>query len=398
MKDSAAISATPPHEAAGPGAHEPMSVLASQPGPPLKLIESGGDVFAFACGPVVSVHAVSLPTRSVSQARTAAPFALEDELAVDPSDVHAAVAPNDDGQTWSVAVVDRDAMAAWSSSLTQLKIQPDALVPESAALAPKQGQVIIADRESYVVAAFHNGPGFACEPDLFPHIFGAVLTGVSVDQIAMYSDRPHTLLPAGEVDLSTVVKNAHLTNSAYEARLVEGALQANLNLLQGPFAARRRWLDIKKSWGGLAAVAGLCVISYLALLALEGLQFSRQTQSAEAEIESVFRQALPDVMRMVNPRIQLQARLNSAQGSSQDAFLSYSTVLIDSVLTVPGSSVEALQFDSSRGVLSASLSLSDYADMERIRTLVTQRGLSLAEGGSRQQSGRILGDVTVKAP
>lgn len=321
------------------------------------VLEMSADrVWALAPGTDATVHTVELPAdANTRRIAAAAAFALEDHLAVDPGELHFALgAPAADKRF--VAVASHDAMVSWTARLAALGVKADLLIPDF--LAISSGPVAHA---GLVLAKT-----FTAEADL-----AAVLL---------------------EGEPTRAIATSDLLQEAYTTLL--GAVP--VNLLQGGYASRRDWGAIVRPWRRAAALAAGVVLAAIVSVAVEGARLNSQAEAATARAEAVFRAALPEVKRVVNPRAQMRAHLQNANLAGAGGFLTLSDVLVGATAAVADSEITSLRFDSKRGEIAATFSLSSFEAVERVKSEMTSRGGTVHEGGARQDGPRILADMTVR--
>ena len=312
-------------------------------------------------GTDATAHTVELP-REANERRlaAAAAFALEDALAADPADLHFALGAAGEAKRL-VAVASHAAMTSWTARLATLGVKADLLLPDF--LAISKGPVA---HDGLVLARTAEG-GFAAEAAL----------------AALVLDDPQMKVPARPA--------AEFLQDAYVTLLQA----APVNLLQGAYASKRDWGVALRPWRRAGALAAGVVLAVVASLAIEGFRLNRQAEAATARAEAVFRAALPDVKRVVNPRAQMRAYLQGANLTG-GGFIALSEVVVGAVSTVPDAEITTLRFDAKRGEIATTFSLPSFEAVERVKAELTGRGGQVQEGGARQDGARILADVTVK--
>lgn len=314
-------------------------------------------------GSSVTAHTIELP-RDANERRVAAAaaYALEDALAVDPAELHFALGPVG-AEKRLVAVAAQSAMSAWMQRLAALGVRADLMLPDF--LAISAGPVV----HDGLVLAKTPEAAFAAESEL-----AAILLGS----------------PAQTPPLST----ERLLAQAY------GVLAGGppINLLQGRYAPKRDWGPIIRPWRRVGMLAASVAVLAIVGVAIEGVRLNRQAEAATARAEAVFRQALPEVKRVVNPRAQMRAYLQSANLAGAGGFLSLSKIAVGATAAVADAEITSLRFDAKRNDLAATISLPSFDAVERMKNEMTSRGAVVHEGGARQDGARILADVTVKSP
>ncbi len=354
--------------------------------------EQGG--YAVVPAAAVALHCIDLPVRNESQARRAAPFAIEDEIAVDLAGTHVAVGLATETGARVLAVVSRAKMESWAGALPTLD-DGQKLVPEVSALAAALSPPVVVDRQGHVIVAFTDGTGFAVETDVFQRIAGPLFVEHDLSELTVYTGRPERIVPKALPAQCKVEVQPALSEARYTALIAEGAVKANLSLLQGPYAFRTPWSAALRSWRAVLACAALLLISYCLSLVSEAVYYSRATDEYFERTEAIARQALPDVQRIVNPRTQVLARLNGLGGAQQASFLPMASALYAALNATADTRLEALVFDQARGTLSATISMESYQDIDKLRADIARRGFELEEGASRTSERRIVSELKV---
>ncbi len=349
-------------------------------------------VVAVVPGTAVLMRRVTFPPQSEKAMRKAAPFLLEDDLAVDAVEMHFAIGSG--GEERPLAAVAHNAMRGWIAQLAEMALVATTLLPEFCAVTAADGEATVVDLGSRVILR-HNDQGCSAEPGLLSHIAEEYLGGARA--VRLHTADPTHLTAGALKPFASLIRTAPLS----DALRLESALLAaadGINLLQGIYASRRDWQGIRKDWRRAARLSGLAGAAALALFVVEGARLQRQAEQATARAEAVFRQALPDVKRVVNPRAQIRAELQSLKAKVSSSFLQSSDLLFGVVAETDGSEIQTLRFDAKRGETTATLLLPSFDAIEHIKTAVKQKGGVLQEGGARQEGERILADITVRLP
>lgn len=331
--------------------------------------ERADQVWAVVPGCDVLMRRVEIPARSDAQARAALPYLLEDDVAVELDGLHFAMGPAGGDGRRAVAVVSKAKMDAWAGLLAEAGIKADRLVADFEAVAGPDEKPVLVDLGARVIA----GGGFSVETDLAARILGGR------DEI--------------EADALRVTDRELL--GLYYGGL---AARAPVNLLQGAYTPRPPLKETLSAWRIAAVLALLVLVGAVAQSVLQTWRYQESAEAYRVQAEQAFREAFPEVGRVVNPRTQLRSELAALRATRADGFFRLSQTLFDGIETMEGVRIEALRFDAERGEIVADLSYGSFDDVERLRLAVAEHGARLEEGGSRQQGGRIVGDVTVSLP
>jgi general secretion pathway protein L len=347
-------------------------------------------------GTAVITRAVALPPQTERRARKAVGFMLEDDLAVDSEDLHFVLSPAQPGVDRAVSFVAHDAMRDWQSRLAAFGLQPDLMVPDYLAVPVAPGEVTVACwRDRALVRLGDSGTGFSIERDALAWVLEETLADTkAIRLMADNADAVVSRRALQDIACHEPLPDAKLLESAY-AVLSGGA---NINLRQGVYAPRRDWRALGRAWRRAGALTGMAAAAALVFLIADGVRLNRHAEAALVRADAVFRETLPDVKRVVNPRAQIRTHLQDLKARTSTGFLQVSDMLFAAVTGINGAEIDALRFDAKRGEAVATVSLPSYDSMEVVKKAVAARGGLLQEGGARQDSDRIVADITVRLP
>lgn len=358
--------------------------------------EENDEVALIVSGSDIVIHGVDVPARAEAQARLAASFALEDELAVDQEDLFFALGPPAEaGWNRSVAVVAAAKLEGWLSALKAVGISPSILIPDYLLLPAEEKTLRILERGGLVTLRGGENLGLTIEAGLLPLILPDILRRAEIDQVEIASDDPASLAPEGGWGARRVTEVSPLSDEDFVLFALDNLERGKcLNLLQGAYAPQRSAWRGFEVWKRAAALAAAISIAYVGLLAVEGWHYASEAGLREARAEEVLRAAFPDIDRVVNPRAQMRARLTSGGGNA-DQFFDLAALVYGAADGLPTVEVQGMQYDILRGDLAVDIAFQAYPDLEQLKSAIVGTGGSVEEGGSRQQGNWIVGEIRV---
>lgn len=344
-------------------------------------VENAKDLIILVPATDVGIHSVNLPTRNESEARRAAPYAIEDDLAVPAEDVHIALGPKgSNGNQRELHVCAPVVMQRWmerlgkNKALRNAKLVADASVIPSGNIALDLGDRIIAGRQA---------KRFALDADLPIDAIRAVLSP-SNGNLKIHGEHLAARLSApfeGEHDpLQTLLAWAH-------------DAEGLIDLCQGKFAIRRSSGIQWANWRMPAGLAAAASVAWLSTIALENRALGQLTDQLNTTSRSIYSKAFPGEPV---PRNLIQAVRSSASAGLSLDFRTASALLYSGVEAVGGPGIQSLRYDASGGTLRARISYENFGDELKLKAHLEEAGARVRIGEMRQQGGRVSGEITME--
>ncbi|MEM7328910.1 MAG: type II secretion system protein GspL [Pseudomonadota bacterium] len=355
-------------------------------------IESRGrNLTVFLNGLDVLGLSVAIPARNDKEARRAAPFTIEDELAETVEESHVALADYDkDNMTKprEVNVVSAAAMTQLIQSLSEQGFDEAELVAAHSLLPPGN---ILYEAPGLVLGRL-AGRGFALDPALGRDVLIGITDAhpeieIHGAQVARAMGRSAQGAGAGSLEALLV----QLAGWAESGR-------AFVRLRQGAYEARRQ-VDMAGfgRWKFPAALAAVAAIGWFASVILETNAMNARTQGLETLTEEFARVGWPELNGDVQ---QALAAARASSGESPQGFVSLldaTASLYDAIGQVEGSELRTIRYDRVRRQMTASVSFQSFADVDRLTAILSGGGLTARSGDARQSGSRVIGDLTLEA-
>ncbi|MBL8250127.1 MAG: type II secretion system protein GspL [Candidatus Competibacter sp.] len=348
-------------------------------------------------GETLLLNPVALPSRKRATWAKAVPYALEDQLVEDIESAHFALGPAPDGERLPVAVIAHATLRAWLDTCAQHGLTPAAAIPEPLLLPWREGEwsLLLENRRAVV----RTGPwsGFATERDTLGLLLERALSEAG-------EAKPNGLRvwgwdAAGFSDPALAGYERQIeTEPAEPLALFASAYQpgVTLNLLQGPYGRQNHWGRWLKPWRAAAALAGACLLVQGATSLYQHWRLQQETLALSAEMERVYKDALPDATRIVNPKAQLEARLRELRpsGGGEGVFVE---LLNRGAQPLSAATEVVLRgFNYREGQLDLSLQGGNPAALDQLRQQLSQQPGLQAEMRTTQREGQMESKVTLK--
>jgi len=335
------------------------------------------------------------------------PYALEEELIDDVETLHFAMAPAVEN-TVPVAIVAREQVDSWLSSMAAEPVEVQQLVPElyvvprradcwslllegdrwTVRTGPQQGLTVAADTAPLALQLLLD------ESEQLPQAID--IYGAGDDQLGVSIKLPELLRGISQFcqqDYWQMAALAAAGNSSTEQGPVD--VFTPINLLQGVYAPSLPW---KKWWSNWRIT--VCLLLAAIVVAL-GSSYSRvallQQRNIELrqQIEAVYRSAVPRGA-VLNAEKQLQRKVAALQGNTGSGFI----VLLDQIGAVlaanKGLSLQSLNYSGGQSEVRITLLADDFVTVEKARAELEARGLSAELSGSSAQGNKTRARLKVR--
>ena len=358
----------------------------------------------------VSVHRMTVPGRTEREARQAAPFLIEEQLAAPVEASEVVIGPKLEDDARLVFAADPDRLAAWRAAVARLPVRPVAAAPDAMLLSGRGADLTVMAVEGRLLFQTRAGDlsaGLTADEAGAP-ICGAIDAEFASPVLAALGARvkPKRLLISPNVDPHAIAPDnepiALKREPAPDLALAAAALdEARLALLPSLFGAGAMggavWMERARAWRMAAGLALAAALAWAGLNLGEGLYYDHRAEAYRAASEAAFRAEFPDMTRVVNPRAQLAQRLAALGGGAEPGggFLELANGLARLLEEVEQVQVETVRYDARRSVLSVSAAYSDFSDFEALRAAAERLGLEIIDGGARQSESGVAGEFSI---
>jgi len=284
---------------------------------------------------------------------------LKDHIGAPRDSIHLAVGePEDDGAR-PVSVIDRSLMQDFIDRAVELGVSPDVVVPDHLMLCPPADGVLAVMLGS-IVAVRGDRLAFSAEEEL-----AWLLIGV----------RRRTTME----DISEI-----------EQCFATGSARIPMNLLQQDFSSAGEG----RAGGGYRRVAVLAAVAALSPLAIWAAEIARNEasmRSLEARAEARAR-TIVGTVGSADPILELRGRLAGLRAN--DGLMQTTAVLFDAVSRAQKVELESLSY-LQEGVVRATLIHTASSDVNAVRDVLEQSGITVDEDAAEQRDGRMITTITL---
>lgn len=317
------------------------------------------------------------------------PFSLEDGLIDRVDDLHFVINKlpqdgRDNANTAAVCYLEKSLLAEELRRINEHGITVSGCLPELLLLPWQPGQWTLAmagDNECLIRTGFCEG--IACTPENLPltlKILGRekeaperVLACLPVSGEGPDEHQLAGMLPGAAGGNLELVREDYL-QLLCRALPELGSSVAGMNLLTGEFAPQLPWGAWWKQWRVAAVLLVAVGAADLGTRVVEINRLDALDRTTASETEAIFRQVIPEGV-IVDPRVQLQRRLESLQGNGMTGFVSLLNRAAPVIMNNPELEVRNLNYSERDRAIQMTLITSDFNSAESVRARLQALGL-----------------------
>jgi general secretion pathway protein L len=344
-----------------------------------------------------------LPVRGGARILQVVPFALEEHIADEIEGMHFALGKPDSSHAGTpVAGVRRHRLEEWLAALRGAQIAADAVYADSAMVPANPGQIVLMIDAGRLYVRRPGEPPLVL--DVQPLSEALEFATLSADShVLLYVTQMdwHTHRPAIDAlrERLASLKVQLLPDGPLPLLAQQAATNPHFNLLQGAFAPHSRTTDQWRAWRLAAILAGCFIALNLLGKGVDIWRHKSTEKVLDASIEQVFREAMPGEQNAIDARRRMEARLTQLHGSTSGQvgnLLAIISVIAGAIAQVPETTVEAFSFRGT--VLDMRVAARDVDSLDKLRRLVTDRGLQAELQSSNARDSGVEGRIQIKGP
>lgn len=335
------------------------------------------------------------PTANRQRLIRLVPFALEEQLAEDVDKLHFALASSRQDHHIGVAVVAHDELKGVMEFLVEAELNPRSVTSELFMVPCHEGAWSVLLEDGQALVRTGREQGYSVDPGQLQTLLMMAMKANEQAPNTLYvydarNEEQGSFLWAHE----TIPAKVRTLDSALESMALDG-LQHPINLLQGHYSRSEQLGKWLKPWRAAAALlAGWLVLEgvmgVVSLNAMEG----REAQ-LYSEIEAVYRKTFPQAKRVVNPRLQMEQKLNEMQGGGDtDDFVELMAASGPLLAKVKELQIQSMNYKT--GSLALDLHLKDLTSLDELKAALDRQGLIVDIKSATSQAERVESRIEIR--
>lgn len=328
----------------------------------------------------------ALPKLNRQRLLQALPFALEENLIGDLSDLHFAIGDYQPEGVIPVAVVAHKKMTEWLTLCKQYDIVPAQLYSAlfTVPFAGSDWSASILQETSMVRQSQFRG--FSCEADNLP-----VLTEIAIKSAKEKPECIHiysTFETPVEITLDAVIINAvHLSEQVWLEKLPTWIQpQFSINLLQGQYQAKHKSSDTRKIWIYAATAVATWLLLTLFSNLISFFILHHENHKIETAIEAIYKKNFPQATAVITPRERMENKLAATDAqANKNYFLVLLAKVGEQFKQITEVHLKTLDFRDNQ--LNVDVTAAKFDNLDAFIRALKQQGLQV-----RQQNAAVAGE------
>lgn len=320
----------------------------------------------------------TLPKLSRHRLSQALPFALEEQVVDELSDLHFAIGDYSTEGNYPVAIVSHDKMRQWLSALDALHISPSVIVPETFAIpVTEHGWTLLLTDETGVVREDETS-GFAFDlPNLHTVLalrLQEIKTKPTMLTIHHVGESPYIL----ELSDITITETNHPIKKYVRNLAMWLKEPPPINLLQSTYPPKRHHPHIKKVWlATVGLAAGLVIFAFLSNV-ISFFILEMQVHHLNKDIQRIYQHHFPQATSTVAPKQRMAEKLHSLEKESgQNPFLIWLAYLAKAMQQAKDIHLQHLDFHQNQMTLD--LSAPSFDRLDAFLQALSAQGLNVKQ-------------------
>lgn len=369
-----------------------------------EVIQKSDQIIVLIPGEDVLITEVQLPKLSANQLAKALPFALEDQLAEDPQTLHFAAGLAPKGGPIPVAVVAKEKMNAWIAllreHLSQAFSKVKAIIPDTLALPYHTNHYFALVNHHLALVRTGTSSGFAIDKANLFSIFDLMFkrpNQTKPEKIIVVANET-VFTPEQEKLLDVPFENKPAPSNALALLTETIAETYPINLLQGSFATKQKFLSFEQLIKAAAALA----IALIALVFVEDiisfLILAHVQRKINNEAQVIYHAVYPNASVPANPKTSLEDELTRLRAQHADSIFLRLVNLIEAPvrsLIVQGLILKEADFSNNQMILN--IETQDSTLVEGLQKQLDALGLkTTVKSAQRAANGLIDTRLTIE--
>jgi len=353
-----------------------------------------GEVVALLPAEDVLLTSIRIPITSKAKLLKAAPYALEEELAQDITQLHFALGESSHNIT-PVAVISHDVMSQWRQRFAKHHIELKKMTSELLVIPYTNDEWHIQVSKDKTLVRTGKYKGFIADNNnLLVLLQLAIKEEKQKPQKIVINNPENIKISFAEVkEVATIMQKEPV--SLIEQYVQSIKQQAVFNFIQGVYQPTQQATTIKRVWKLVAAL----VIAVVFVQGIGGLveyvQLSKQNAKLGSRITALYKEVFPQATTVVAPKVRVQRQLAQLRaGVAAGGFLDLLGKAGEALQAQPNVTLQGLDFSNRQ--LALSLEAPSFAVLEQLSNVLQRKKLIVTQQDAQSIASGVKAKLLIK--
>ena len=267
------------------------------------------------------INQLRLPTQNPQKMLRAVPYAIEEFIAGDIDEFHFVIAKNKHSDYTAVVGIDQVTLENIIKIFSSANINIETIIPDALCLAASEEQWVCLNYHANSYIQTSTNAGMIVANDLLPYVITSKLDDETLDtpkKILLFSEQENAAqfdqidIKNDDIEIIKISYNTHplvVFCGNYKQALP-------LNLLRHKYKPKRKSAGYWQHWRTAASLAVFWLILHLGLTAYKASELESENNITKIEIEKIYKKTFPKSKKIINPRVQMEQKLNELKNNS----------------------------------------------------------------------------------
>lgn len=346
----------------------------------LSAVCSGYEVALIIPSTLLTFSSIQLPATDRERMMRILPYAMEDHIIDDIDSMHFSINAWKNKQA-NISAISRQQMDSLIERFNNAGISPDYILPDIFLVPFNEGVWTVLISNKYAMVRTGQFSGFTTNDYNLQQVLKLNLTQVTelpksinfIHKDKVENFTTNQLLPGfPSISISnTIYKNDYVT-------LFHDQFSENLpfNLLQGNYSKHEQIANIWRLWRPVAVFSIIMFILYALSLSINIYKLNDRITTVDNQINKIFKNTLPDVRKIINPKAQLQQRLAELNKDSVNTKTGFLPLLAKSASSITDTkNIKLNNITYKDGQLDMELVIDNFQSLDALKSKIESQGV-----------------------
>jgi general secretion pathway protein L len=346
----------------------------------LSAVCSGHKVALIIPSTLLTFTSVQLPATDRERMMRALPYAIEDRIIDDIDNMHFSINAWKNNQA-DISAISHQKMNSLIERFNSAGINLDYIIPDIFLIPFNDGEWTVLITNKYALVRTGQFSGFTTNDYNLQQVLTLNLSQITTSPKSINFIHKDDVESFTSSEFLPDFPSISISNTIYKkdyVTLFHDYFSENLsfNLLQGNYSKHEQIANIWRSWRPVAVFSGIMFLLYALSLSFNIHKLNKRITTVDNQINKIFKNTLPDVRKIINPKAQLQQRLAEIRknsGNTKSGFLPLLAKSASSITKTKNIKLNSMVYKD--GQLDMELVIDNFQSLDALKSKIESRGI-----------------------